>query len=151
VLFVNHFKAKGTASLDKLSIPGAIGIGLMQGIAIFPGLSRSGSTITGARLFGLGKDDAAEYSFLLSIPAILGSLVLQLPDVMEYGIGSLERSHIIIGTLAAALSGYFAIRLMLKLIREKSLLGFGIYTAVLGVLVLADQLIFNVFFANPFI
>lgn len=151
VLFINHFKAKGGASAEKLSLPGAIGIGLMQGIAIFPGLSRSGSTITGARLFGLSKDDAAEYSFLLSIPAILGSLVLQLPDVMEYGIGGLEWSHIILGTIAAALSGYFAIRLMLKLIREKSLIGFGIYTAVLGVLVLADQLIFNVFFANPFI
>ena len=151
VLFFNQYKAKGDASAEKLSIPGAIGIGVMQGIAIFPGLSRSGSTITGARLFGLGKDDAAEYSFLLSIPAILGSLVLQLPDVMEYGLGGFEWSHIIIGTLAAAISGYFAIRLMLKLIREKSLVGFGIYTAVLGVLVLADQLIFNVFFANPFI
>ena len=151
VLFVNHFKAKGTAPLDKLSIPGAIGIGLMQGIAIFPGLSRSGSTITGARLFGLGKDDAAEYSFLLSIPAILGSLVLQLPDVIEYGTGGLAWGHIIIGTIAAAVSGYFAIRLMLKLIRERSLVGFGVYTAILGVLVLADQLIFNAFFPNPFI
>ena len=151
VLFINQFKAKGGNSIDKLSVKGAVGIGIMQGIAIFPGLSRSGSTITGARLFGLDKDDAAEYSFLLSIPAILGSLVLQLPDVIEYGIGGFAWSHIIVGTLAAALSGYFAIRLMLKLIREKSLVGFGIYTAILGVLVLADQLVFNVFFANPFV
>ncbi len=151
VLFVNQFRARGSNPVEKLSVPGAIGIGVMQGIAIFPGLSRSGSTITGARLFGLDKDDAAEYSFLLSIPAILGSLVLQLPDVMEYGIGAFSWSHIIIGTLAAAVSGYFAIRLMLKLIREKSLVGFGIYTAVLGVLVLMDQFIFNIFFANPFV
>ena len=151
VLFINQFKAKGTKSPESLSIHGAVGIGLMQGIAIFPGLSRSGSTITGARLLGLGKDEAAEYSFLLSIPAILGSLVLQLPDVFSQGIGGLQWSNIIIGTLAAAVSGYLAIRLMLRLIREKSLLGFGIYTAILGVLVLADQLIFNLFFANPFV
>lgn len=151
VLLINQYAARDSKSIGKLSIAGAAGIGLMQGIAIFPGLSRSGSTITGARLFGLSKDDAAEYSFLLSIPAILGSLVLQLPDVISEGVVGISWGCIIIGTLAAAISGYFAIRLMLRLIREKSLVGFGIYTAVLGVLVLADQLVFNIFFPNPFI
>lgn len=151
VLLINQYMAKGSAPIERLSIPGAIGIGLMQGIAIFPGLSRSGSTITGARLFGLSKDDAAEYSFLLSIPAILGSLVLQLPDVITQGTGGISWGCIVLGTLVAAVSGYFAIRLMLRLIREKSLVGFGIYTAVLGLLVLSDQLLFNVFFLNPFV
>ena len=122
----------------------------MQGVAIFPGISRSGSTIAGARFFGLSKEAAAEYSFILSIPAILGSLVLQIPDVAREGLAGTSWPCVIAGTLAAAVSGYFAIRLMLRLIVKKSLKGFIIYVGVLGVLVLCDQLIFNVFFAKPF-
>jgi len=130
----------------ELSYPKAIGVGLMQGIAILPGLSRSGSTISAARLMGLDKDAAAEYSFLLSIPAILGSLVLQLPEVVEQGIAGVSWGGILAGMAVAALSGYFAIRLMLRLIREKSLMPFAVYTGVLGALVLLDQHVFGVFF-----
>ena len=118
----------------------------MQGIAILPGVSRSGSTIAGARLFGLNKDAAAEFSFLLSIPAILGSLVLQLPDVLDAGFGEVAWGPILAGMAVAALSGYLAIRWMLRLIRSKSLMGFSLYTAILGCLVLLDQLAFHLFF-----
>lgn len=143
-----YFRRRSSKGLDiqQMGLVSAMGIGAMQGIAILPGVSRSGSTIAGARLFGLNKDAAAEFSFLLSIPAILGSLILQLPDVLDAGFGELAWGPILAGMAVAALSGYLAIRWMLRLIRSKSLLGFSLYTAVLGCLVLLDQLAFHVFF-----
>lgn len=150
ILTLNEKLSRGKKDIDQMKYTESLGVGLMQGVAIFPGVSRSGSTIAGARFFGLSKEAAAEYSFILSIPAILGSLVLQIPDVAAEGLQGTDWGCVIIGTLAAAVSGYFAIRWMLKLITKKSLKGFAIYVGVLGALVLCDQLIFNVFFTNPF-
>ena len=150
VLYMSEwfYKARYKVShgIDDMQVKSALGIGLMQGVAILPGISRSGSTIAGARFFGLNKDAAAEFSFLLSIPAILGSLILQLPDVMDSGLGGISWGPILVGMAVAAISGYFAIRWMLKLIKNKSLIGFSIYTGALGILVLFDQLVTHVFF-----
>jgi undecaprenyl-diphosphatase len=122
----------------------ALIIGILQGIAIIPGVSRSGLTLSGALSRGLERDFAARFSFLLSIPAILGALVLQLKDLDgRAGIGA---GPLIAGTAAAAAVGFFAIRLMLKLVRERSLWGFAVYTALLGMLVTADRYISRVFF-----
>jgi undecaprenyl-diphosphatase len=127
----------------------ALIIGIMQGIAIIPGVSRSGSTLSGALSRKLDRDFAARFSFLLSIPAILGALVFQVKDLVHPAEGLVESTAgvsggigalpIIAGTLTAALVGFFSVRLMLKIVRERSLIGFAIYTAVLGVLVLVDQ------------
>lgn len=143
-----YFQARKKAShgIEAMKPQSALGIGFMQGVAILPGISRSGSTIAGARFFGLDKDAAAEFSFLLSIPAILGSLVLQVPDALDAGTAGIGLLPLLAGMVVAALSGYLAIRWMLKLIKTKSLLGFAAYTAVLGVLVLFDQLVTHVFF-----
>ena len=146
ILTVNDKMAKGKNSISAMKPLSALGVGLMQGVAILPGVSRSGSTITGARLFGLDKDSAAEFSFLLSIPAILGSLVLQLPDVIREGVPHMGWGSILIGTVVAAASGYFAIRWMLRLIKEKSLRGFAVYVGILGLLVVIDQYITHIFF-----
>lgn len=150
ILFLNEKLSHGKKDIEHMKYTESLGVGLMQGVAIFPGVSRSGSTIAGARFFGLSKEAAAEYSFILSIPAILGSLVLQIPDVAAEGLQGTDWGCVIVGTIVAAVSGYFAIRWMLKLITKKSLKGFIIYVAALGVLVLCDQLIFNVFFTSPF-
>lgn len=147
VLFsLNFVKRKGRT----MKWWNACGIGFMQGIAILPGISRSGSTIAGATWFGLRKEDAAEFSFMLSIPAILGSLVLEVPDVIREGFGSVNWLQIGVGVVFAAVSGYFAIKWMIKLIVNKSLNIFAVYTAILGVLVLLDQFVFNIFMENPF-
>jgi undecaprenyl-diphosphatase len=121
----------------------ALVIGIMQAIAIVPGVSRSGATLSGALSRRLNRDFAARFSFLLSIPAILGAAVLQLKDVVKGGETAagdgIGMAAMIAGTVSAAVVGFFAVRLMLKIVREKSLWGFAIYTAILGVLVLADQ------------
>jgi len=119
----------------------AVIIGVFQAIAIFPGISRSGATISGALSRKLDRDFAARFSFLLSIPAILGALVMQIKDIVKgetlgENIGVLS---IVIGTITAAIIGFFAVKFMLKIIKEKSLYGFAIYTAAVGILVLLDQ------------
>lgn len=129
----------------------ALIIGIMQAVAIAPGISRSGATISGALFRKLDRDLAARFSFLLSIPAILGALVLHLKDLVELGSagtseGSLSLTAITIGTLTSAIVGFFAVKFMLKIIREKSLYGFAIYTGVLGILVLIDQFVTRIIF-----
>jgi undecaprenyl-diphosphatase len=127
----------------------ALIIGLFQAAAIIPGVSRSGLTLSGALSRKLDRDLAARFSFLLSIPAILGALVFQLKDLsggpgMTSGIGL---APMVAGTLTAALVGFFAIKLMLTMVRRASLRPFACYVGVLGLLVLADQYIIHRFFS----
>jgi len=130
----------------------ALIIGVFQALAIPPGVSRSGATISGALLRGLDRDFAARFSFLMSIPAILGALVLQVKELAdtsklaEIPQSAVSAPAVIAGTLTAAAVGFFAVRFMLKIIREKSLYGFAVYTGVLGALVLFDQFVTRMFF-----
>jgi undecaprenyl-diphosphatase len=139
-------KLKKTETMNWLD---ALIIGIMQAVAIAPGISRSGATISGALFRKLDRDFAARFSFLLSIPAILGALVLHTKDLVTdktASIETIETAAIITGTITAAIVGFFAVKLMLKIIREKSLYGFAVYTGVLGVLVLLDQFITQIVF-----
>jgi undecaprenyl-diphosphatase len=134
-----------------MTVTDALVIGVLQAVAIIPGVSRSGATISGALSRGLDRDFAARFSFLLSIPAILGALVFQLKDLVtadaaNSGVVGISPVSVAAGTVSAAIVGFFAIRLMLKIVREKSLFGFAIYTAVLGVLVIVDQFITHLVF-----
>jgi undecaprenyl-diphosphatase len=132
-------KRGATALRSSMYWLDALIIGVMQAIAIIPGVSRSGATLSGALSRRLDRDFAARFSFLLSIPAILGAVVFQLKDLVKgeapeaAGIGT---AAMIAGTISAAIVGFFAVRFMLKIVREKSLWGFAIYTGALGLLVL---------------
>ena len=134
-------KAGNFKKAESMSWLDALVIGVMQALAIPPGISRSGATISGALFRKLDRDFAARFSFMLSIPAILGAVVLHTKDLVtaeaaDFGIGA---GAVIAGTATAAIVGFFAIKFMLKIIREKSLFGFAIYTAVLGISVIIDQ------------
>ena len=120
-------------------------IGALQGIAVLPGVSRSGATITGALFCGVKKKEAAEFSFLLSIPAILGGAVLELPDLIKYGTGDFTWYGVLAAMIVAGVSGYFAIRFMIRLITKKSFTGFIIYTFALGIFVLLNQYVLHLF------
>ena len=136
---------------DEMNLIDALLIGLLQAVAIVPGISRSGATISVALSRRLEKDFAARFSFLLSIPAILGALVLQMKDLVQTGpadaaaglalaaIGSTGILPIAAGTISAAIVAFFSVRLTLKIVREHSLLGFSIYTGILGILILVDK------------
>lgn len=124
-------------AMKEMTYVDAVLIGCMQAVGVLPGISRSGATVTGAAAADLSKDAAADFSFLMSVPAILGSLVLAVKDAMEAegGLG-VSVPCLLAGMLVAGVTGYFAVRFMLKLIKQRKLWGFSVYTAVLGVLVL---------------
>jgi len=126
----------------------ALGMGIMQALSILPGLSRSGSTISGGLATGLSRKHSADFAFLMSVPAICGSVILEGKDIigMEFtsDFGTME---ILVGVLIAGLSGFLAIKFMLKIIRKISLNWFALYTFLLGSLLLLDKYVFKMFMA----
>ncbi len=143
VLFIS---GKRQGERKELGYLDALVMGLFQACAILPGLSRSGSTISGGLFRGIDREQAAKFSFLMSIPAILGSVVLQLKDVFAGQAASLPVVPVLVGTIAAALSSLFAIKFMLYLVKKANLAGFAVYTLLLGALVCLDQWATHVFF-----
>ncbi len=121
-------------------------IGVLQGVAIMPAVSRSGLTVAGALVRKLDRGFAARFSFLLSIPAILGAVVLQGKDMLEGADVGTIGLPVVIGTTVAAAVGLLSVNFMLKIVRKGSLAGFSAYVFILGTLVLLDQYVFGVFF-----
>ncbi|MBQ8312451.1 MAG: undecaprenyl-diphosphate phosphatase [Clostridia bacterium] len=119
----------------------AICMGIMQAIALLPGVSRSGSTLMGGVTSGLNRKSAAKFAFMMSAPAILGSLVFEGKDAIEMGyLAELALVPTIVGVIVSAVSGYLAIRFMLRLINKVSLNWFALYVALLGLVILVLQL-----------
>lgn len=129
----------------RMSWLDALIIGIAQAVAIIPGVSRSGLTLSASLSRKLERSFAARFSFLLSIPAILGALVLQVKDLSGKSSG-ISGAALAAGTLTAALVGFFSIKIMLRIIRSSTLRPFAFYTAVLGILVLIDQNFSHFFF-----
>ena len=124
----------------------AVSMGIMQAIAILPGLSRSGSTIAGGLVSGLTRKRAADFAFLMSIPAILGSVVLEGKDILEIGASSsVSVAAVLVGVITAMVSGFLAIKLMLWVVKKISLNWFALYTFLLGSFLLLDRYIFHIF------
>jgi len=133
-------------ALDDLSPWRAGAIGLFQAIALFPGISRSGSTISGGLLMGFRRDVAANFSFFIAIPAIAGAAILTLKDALaepdEVAAGSgYELGPILLGTLVSFAVGLLALRWLLRLISQRRLLWFAWYCAAVGSLTILWQLI----------
>ncbi len=121
--------------LGKMKAADALIIGCFQAMAIAPGLSRSGSTIAGGIFLGFDRPSAARFSFLLSIPAILGAFVASLNGVGGGFAGTSALAYIV-GGATAAVSGFAAIYLLMRFVRNHRLRPFAIYAAVMGVLVI---------------
>jgi undecaprenyl-diphosphatase len=105
-------------------------IGVAQACAIAPGISRSGATISTGLFLGLERELAARFSFLLSIPAILGAALVQVHDISS--LFDITTSVTVAGFIAAAISSYLAIKVMLKLISDRDLLVFAYYCWIVG-------------------
>ena len=120
-------------SLDDLSMKDAILIGCAQALAIVPGVSRSGATITAGRALALDRQAAAVFSFLMSMPIITAAAVLEVPDALaESGLGA----PLVAGILSSALSGWIAITVLLRFVSRNDYKVFAIYRLILGAFVL---------------
>ena len=111
-------------------------IGLAQALALIPGSSRSGTTMTAAMFLGLTREAAARFSFLLGIPAIGAAGLFELQDLLKHGLGSAGLTSLMIGILTSALSGYLAIDLLLRYLRTRTTYVFAWYRIGLGLLLL---------------
>lgn len=119
----------------------ALCMGGMQAIGMLPGISRSGSTIFGGVASGLSRETAAKFSFMMSAPAIVAGMLSEGYSAVKEGGFAMgdDMLAIVVGMVVAALSGYFAIRFMLKLISKVSLSWFALYVIVLGIVVIVLQ------------
>ena len=128
ILIAGEYMTRYTKK-ESLNVVSALIIGIFQAIAILPGISRSGSTITAARNTGLEVDEAFEFSFLLGIIAIIGGFLLELvKNPTDF------TSACVISGIIAMIAGYFSLALVLKAIRSQHLKIFGIYTMIIGVI-----------------
>lgn len=129
--------------IKEMNFRNAIFIGVVQGIAICPGISRSGSTLFGSLLCNLDRTFAVKFVFLISIPSILGSAVMEAPDAIAAGMNMSDLGPIIVGMIVAAVSGLVAIKTMIKVVSNKKLNYFSYYVWLLGIFVI----IYGLFFA----
>lgn len=141
LLLCDRISSREKTKSGKVGVLQAVVMGLFQGIGMIPGISRSGSTILGGVSTGLNKTNAAKFSFMMSAPAILGSLLMEGKDAITEGyISEISLLPAAVGILIAALIGWLSIRFMLKVIAKVPLAWFALYLAVIGVIYLVLQL-----------
>lgn len=142
ILYLSQRMSSGEVTFEKIGIKEAIIIGLAQACAILPGLSRSGTTIAAGLVIGLDKEFAAKFSFIMSIPAIIGAIFVQMGGITQ----ELDTNFaaMAVGFLAALISGYFAIKWLIQLIQTKSLDVFAYYCWAAGIVVFMSSLILTI-------
>ncbi len=145
LLFADYMTPKCKDGKDVGYIEAFV-IGCMQAIGSMPGVSRSGSTIAGALATKVDREKAAQFSFLMAIPAIAGALVLQLVDLFkgEVVIGGEHILPIVVGCLAAMVSGFLSINILLQLIKRAKLRYFAYYVFAVAIFVFVTQIFFGV-------
>ncbi|MGN0383034.1 MAG: undecaprenyl-diphosphate phosphatase [Eubacterium sp.] len=123
---------EGDKTPKKTTYGNALFTGIAQGVATLPGISRSGTTITACLACGMKKEFAVKYSFIMSIPAIMGAVVLDLTDLATEQISTPELTNYIVGTIVAAVVGYICIKTMLVVVKNKKFKYFSYYCFVMG-------------------
>ncbi len=131
LLFMSDKCVKGNKTGDKMKVGDAVAVGAMQCVALFPGVSRSGSTTATGIFCGLTRETAVTFSFILGIPAILGGSVLEIGDAFQSA-ADIDWAVMGVGFAAAAIVGLLAIFLVKLLIKKDLFRIFGVYTALLG-------------------
>jgi undecaprenyl-diphosphatase len=135
ILALAEMIAKFKKGIKDLSLRDSVIIGIAQCFALIPGSSRSGTTITGGLFIGLNREDAARFSFLLSIPAVLASGLLELYESLAF-LNSSMVLNLVISTIVSGISGYLAIDFLLKYLRKNTTFLFIYYRIVLGILII---------------
>jgi undecaprenyl-diphosphatase len=126
LLFAGERLGRPTKEIRSIRVMDAVIIGILQAVAIVPGISRSGSTIAGGLMAGLEKEAAARFSFILSIPAVLGAFVLSVGDVSQFSV------LYVVGAAVACLAGLLAIWLTFRFVVARRLWIFSLYLIIVG-------------------
>lgn len=138
ILLITELVAKNRKKTSPLGLKSSLCMGFVQALALFPGISRSGSTIAAGTLSGAKTEDVARFSFLMSIPVILGSAAISLKDVIFdepevlSAMGTNGIYGMLVGIVFAAVSGFFAIKVMLKVIGKGNYKWFALYLVILS-------------------
>ena len=139
VILLGEWLGKGKRKLEDMNIWDAVLVGLAQGCAIAPGLSRSGTTISASLARNLDRGLAARFSFLLSIPAILGAGLLQSKVIIKAGTMGIGFWPLFLGFAAAFVSGWLAIKVFMGIIQRMSIRIFAYYCFMVGILILISS------------
>lgn len=142
LLYFSEKIGKARNGIEQMNFRNGIFIGILQGIAICPGISRSGSTMVGGLFTGLTREFAVRFAFLISIPSILGAAIVELPDALRTSTDSAMAGPMIVGVVVAAICGVLAIKAMIKVVVDQKLKYFSYYVWVLG----AFTIIYSIFF-----
>ena len=132
LLILAERTGNSSRGIDRMNFRNALFIGTVQGIAICPGISRSGSTLFGSLICNLDRKFAVKFVFLISIPSILGSAVMEAPDAIKAGFDMAQLGPVLVGMIVAAVSGLIAIKTMIKIVSDKKLSYFSYYVWALG-------------------
>ena len=143
LLILSDACVKGLKTGKDIKLKDAVVIGLFQCVALFPGVSRSGSTTTAGLFCGLTRETAVSFSFILGIPAILGGSLLEIKEVVETG-AEIEILPLVIGFAVSAVVGLLAIKLVKIVINHDKFKIFGIYAIILGILCIGVGIFENV-------
>lgn len=130
ILFAEKF-GKKIKDITHINWQKALLVGLFQAMAIIPGVSRSGATISAGLFLGLSRAEAARFSFLLATPIVFGAGIFKLPDMLRQGIDL----SFMIGVVASAISGYFAIKFLFRFLEKASYMVFVWYRIILGLII----------------
>jgi undecaprenyl-diphosphatase len=137
ILWLADRWVSGKTTLPRLGMPAALGIGLAQALALFPGVSRSGISISAGMFAGLDRADAARYSFLMATPVTAGAVLYEGYKLVKGGEAMSEAGPLLVGIVAAFVSGIIAISALLRYVRTRSYNVFVVYRLVLAGVVLA--------------
>ncbi len=134
-LFIADKNKNLSKDMNKITVKDALIIGCFQMLAIIPGVSRSGITITAALLSGMKREDSAEFSFLLSVPVIAGAFVFKTGEVLKTGMGD-NSAIFFAGFFSAFVAGFLAILFLINFVKKNSFLLFVIYRILLGIIII---------------
>lgn len=137
LLAAEKISRNNTKGIDSLTLPKSFVTGLFQMCAIMPGLTRSGTTMLGGLCVGLKKEDALEFSFMLSLPTILGSVLLEIRDIAG-AIRDISIIPVAAGFLTALVVGYLSIQLFRRVVKKGSLMGFAVYCWTVATVVILN-------------
>lgn len=142
LLFLSDKIVKGRKDIDDVTPKNALIVGVMQAIAVIPGVSRSGSTITSGLFCGFDRKLAVKYSFIMSIPVILGANLVSMLDLINGDVSLGMEIHVCVaGILASIISGIFAIKLVKYITNNDKFTIFAVYTLIVGIITIGFNLI----------